>query len=98
MPSFRKSGLFRTAILIAAVLALLGVAMASTSPAHFHERAGGRCDICATAHVVSLEAQTVFHFVGSVAVCDRLAPPAAASAYQLLLDSASSSRGPPSLA
>jgi hypothetical protein len=95
----RKSGFFRTAILIAAIFAMLGVSMASTSAEHIHLRSSpGQCDICVTAHVVSLEAKAVFLFVGSVVTYERLVPANAFAGYQLLLDSSLSSRGPPSLA
>jgi hypothetical protein len=89
----------RAAILIAAITALLGVAMAADSAAHFHARStGGQCDICMTAHVVSLEARAVFHLFGAVEVHERLAPGVAITGYQLLLAHPSFSRGPPSLA
>ena len=95
----RKSGLFRTAILIAAIFAMLGVSMASTSAEHVHLRSSGnQCDICVTAHVVSLEAKAVFHFVGAAEEYERLAPAEVFAGYQLLLDSSSSSRGPPAIA
>lgn len=95
----RKSGFFRTAILFAAIVAMLSVSMASTSAEHFHARSsGGQCDICITAHVVSLEAHAVFHFVGSVVFYGRLAPVETFAGYQLLLVSSSSSRGPPTFA
>jgi len=97
--SSRKSGFFRAAVLFAAILAILGVSMASTSAAHIHLRSsGGQCDICVTAHVVSLEARAVFHFVGAAEVYSRLVPAEIIAGYQLLLESSSSSRGPPSLA
>jgi hypothetical protein len=92
----RQFGLFRAAILIVAIFAMLGVSMASTSANHIHARSsGGQCDICVTAHVVSLEAQAVFHLVGAVEVFERLAPAVTVAGYQLLLASSSSSRGPP---
>jgi hypothetical protein len=100
MFSHRKSGLFRTAILFLAIFAVLGVSMASTSAQHIHMKpsSGGQCDICVTAHVVSLEARAVFHLVGAVEVHERLAPADTVAGYQLLLCNSASSRGPPSLA
>ena len=96
--SNRTSGFFRAAVLFAAILAMLGVSMASTSAAHIHARStGGQCDICVTAHVVSIEARAVFHFVGAVEVHQRLTPAPVADGYQLLLSTSSLSRGPPSL-
>ena len=93
----RQFGFFRAAILIVAIFAMLGVSMASTSANHIHARSsGGQCDICVTAHVVSLEAQAVFHFVGVVEVFERLSTPDTVAGYSLLLGSSSSSRGPPS--
>ena len=89
--------LVRAAIMVAAIAALLGVAMASGTAAHFHARSGGgQCDICMTAHVVSVEARGVFHHFGAVEVRERLAPGAAVDGYQLLLAHSSFSRGPPS--
>jgi hypothetical protein len=94
----RKFGLLRAAIMVLAIVATLGVSMASTSASHIHSRStGGQCDICVTAHVVSLEARAVFHLVGSVEVFVRFAPPETVAGYQLLLTSSTSSRGPPSL-
>ena len=95
----RISGFFRIAVLFAAILAMLGVSMASTSAEHIHARStGGQCDICITAHVVSIEASEVFHFVGAVEVYVRLTPLPVTDGYQLLLSTSSLSRGPPSLA
>jgi hypothetical protein len=90
----------RAAILIVAIAAMLGVAMASGSAAHFHERStgGGQCDICMTAHVVSLEARAFFHLFGAVQSQERVAPAVAAPGYQLLLAHSSFSRGPPTSA
>ncbi len=97
----RISGARRAATLMVAVFAIaamLGVTMASGSAAHFHARnTGGQCDICVTAHVVSLEARAVFHLFGSVQVHERMAPGSAISGYQLLLAHSSFSRGPPTL-
>jgi hypothetical protein len=88
----------RAAIMMVAVAALLGVAMASSTSAHFHARStGGQCDICMTAHVVSLEARAVFHLFGAVEVHERIAPGVAITGYQLLLAHSSFSRGPPAL-
>jgi hypothetical protein len=87
----------RAAILIVAIAAMLGVAMASGTAAHFHSRStGGQCDICATAHVVSVQPRAVFHLFGAVESQERLAPGAAITGYQLLLAHSSFSRGPPS--
>jgi hypothetical protein len=95
----RTTGFVRTAILFAAILAMLGVSMASTSAAHIHMRSGGgQCDICVTAHVVSVEARTAFQFTGAVESYERLAPGATVAGYQFLLTTSSLSRGPPSLA
>ena len=95
----RNTGFFRAAVLIVAIFAMLGVSMASTSAAHFHSRStSGQCDVCVTAHVVSVEARAVFQFVGAVRVYERLAPGTAIAGYQLLLTRSSFSRGPPSLA
>jgi hypothetical protein len=91
-------GPLRAAILIVAIVAMLGVTMASGSAAHFHERsAGGQCDVCITAHVVSLEARAVFHLFSVVQTQERLAAASVVSGYQLLLAHSSFSRGPPSL-
>jgi len=96
--SLRQSGPLRIAILFLAILAVLGVSIASTSSAHVHARStGSQCDVCVTAHVVSLEAKTVFHLVGAVAVYEHLTPAEIVAGYQLLLTSSASSRGPPSL-
>jgi hypothetical protein len=96
--SLRQSGPLRIAILFVAIFAVLSVSLASTSAAHIHARStGGQCDICVTAHVVSLEAQTVFHLVGAVAVYENLTPAEIVAGYQLFLASSASSRGPPSL-
>jgi hypothetical protein len=95
----RTTGFFRTAILIAAILAMLGVSMASTSAAHIHARStGGQCDVCITAHVVSVEARAVFQFTGAVETYEHLASAPAVAGYHLLLGTSSLSRGPPSLA
>jgi hypothetical protein len=94
----RISGFFRIAVLFAAILAMLGVSMASTSSAHIHARSGGgQCDLCVTAHVVSVEARAIFQFAGAVRVYERLTPGIAVAGYQLLLATSSLSRGPPSL-
>jgi hypothetical protein len=95
----RKFDLLRAAIMVLAIFATLGVSMASTSASHIHaDSSGGQCDICITAHVVSLEARAVFNLLGSVEVFIRFAPPETVAGYQLLLASSASSRGPPSLA
>ncbi len=94
----RNPGFLRVAILMAALFAMLGVSMASTSAAHIHARSSGsQCDICLTAHVVSLEAHTVFHQFGPASDYDELRPRAVSVGYHLLLASSSSSRGPPAL-
>jgi hypothetical protein len=99
MFSQRKFGSFRIAILFIAILAMLGVSMASTSAAHIHSgSSGGQCDVCVTAHVVSLEAKAVFHFVGAVEIHERLAPAETFAGYRLFLSRSAYSRGPPSLA
>ncbi len=96
----RKSGPFRIAILFLALFAMLGLSMASTSAQHMHLRSSssssGQCDICVTAHVVSLEAHAVFYSVGAVESFERLPPADTVAGYQFLLSSSASSRGPPS--
>ena len=88
---------FRAVILLLAIAAMLGVAAASSSPAHFHAKppANG-CDICFTAHIVSLEAKAIPAIVHAPRVYGFLAPSAAVSGYRLLRGSESLTRGPPS--
>jgi hypothetical protein len=87
----------RAMILIFAIAAMLGVTMASGSAAHFHERSSGsQCDICITAHVVSLEARAVLHVFGAVETREFVAPALVDTGYHLLLTHSRFSRGPPS--
>lgn len=94
----RQSRTFRVAILVVALCAMLGLSMAATSAQHMHLRSasGGQCDVCVTAHIVSLEAHAAFYLLYSVQPAERLAAADSVAGYQLLLESSSSSRGPPS--
>ncbi len=105
MYSQSKPGPLRFAILFVAIFAMLGLSMASTSAQHMHLRSssggqtsGGQCDVCVTAHVVSLEAHSLFYPLGIAESFRLVADAEAVAGYQLLLSSSASSRGPPSLA
>src|SRR5947208_478577 len=90
-------GKFRFFVLLIAIAAVLGVATASASPAHFHANppANG-CDLCFAAHVASLEAAIIAAVAhaplwhGHITVCSPI------SGYQLFHSKASLTRGPPS--
>jgi hypothetical protein len=95
---YRVAHRCRIAILLMAIAAMLGVSVASASPAHFHAKAPANdCGLCCTAHVVSLEAHSIAQFVPAPDTEERIAPCAAVAGYQLLRDKAALTRGPPSL-
>jgi hypothetical protein len=87
----------RIAVLILAIVATLGVSAASSSPAHNHagQPANG-CDICITAHLVSIAPQGIVHLLQAPDVQGRLTQATALAGYCLLRSSASVTRGPPS--
>ena len=101
MKPVRQSGMFdrktlRLCVLLAVILALLGVTAATASPAHFHARTATSCDLCLSAGVAS---------TGQVAQVFAVpAPPPkylasvvlVTSRYELLRYQASHTRGPPS--
>ena len=88
----------RVCIVLLALVALLGVATDSTSPAHLHAKApAGGCDICFAAHVASLEAKTGTAMLLTPQVFGRLASFCVVSGYRLLHESSVLSRGPPFL-
>lgn len=86
---------WRLLVLFAVILALLGVATASASPAHFHPKTATGCDICLTA---SLTAGAEVAEIQVLAVPQQrgmLEAPAASSFYSLLRYHATHTRGPP---
>jgi hypothetical protein len=88
----------RVCIVILAIVAMLGVATGSTSPAHLHAKApSGGCDICFAAHVASLEAKTNTAILQTPQVFGRITAFSALSSYRLLYRSSFLTRGPPSL-
>lgn len=86
---------WRVLVLFAVILALLGVASASASPAHFHPKTATGCDLCVSASLLA---------GGEIATVQVLAAPrqrgmldaaATGSAYSLLRYHATHTRGPP---
>lgn len=87
----------RACIVLLAIVALLGVATDSTSPAHLHAKApAGGCDICFAAHVASLEAKTATAILQTPQVFGLITAFLAFSTYRLLYKCSFLSRGPPS--
>ncbi|HXJ39025.1 MAG TPA: hypothetical protein VNH18_07090 [Bryobacteraceae bacterium] len=94
---FDRSG-WRLCVLFVVILALLGVATASASPAHFHPKTATGCDVCLTA------SHTAAAKLGSTQLLQAPQTRRAATLilahfrYELLRYHASHTRGPPSLA
>ena len=87
----------RIAVLLLAIVATLGVSAASSSPAHNHagQPANG-CEICFTAHLVSVAPQGIVQLLHAPDVQGRITQATALAGYCLLRSSASVTRGPPS--
>src|SRR5882757_5847358 len=93
----QRQGPFRFFVMLLAIAAMLSVATASSSSAHFHAKppANG-CDVCFAAHVASLEAKTIAPVAlaprahGWITLCSAI------SGYQLFRSKAFLTRGPPS--
>lgn len=84
--------------MILALAAMIGIATASTSPAHFHAKPPSNgCDICFTAHIASLEAKTIAAAIQAPQVHDCILAAVAISGYRLFRGKAALTRGPPSL-
>jgi hypothetical protein len=90
-------GKFRFFVLLLAIAAVLGVATATASPAHFHANPPSNgCDLCFAAHVASLEAANIAAAThtplwdGHITLCSPVL------GYQLFRSKASLTRGPPS--
>jgi hypothetical protein len=90
-------GKFRFFVLLIAIAAVLGVATASASPAHFHaDPPTNGCDLCFAAHVASLEPGAIAAVThaplwdGPITLCSPI------PGYQIFRSSAYLTRGPPS--
>lgn len=93
---YRRSP-FRLIVLLLALTAMLGVATASASPAHFHAKPPATsCDICFTAQLASLEAKAIgaIPLVCPVQICLIAAAPD--TRYRLFRTDPALTRGPPS--
>ena len=91
----RDRSTWRMVVLLAVILALLGVATASASPAHFHPKTATGCDLCLTASLTASAqlAQTeAVPVPQSRALAEILT---VQSRYELLRYHASHTRGPP---
>jgi hypothetical protein len=88
---------FRIAVIALAILATLGVSMASESAAHFHAKppASG-CDICFTAHLSSGPAGSAQPVLNAPQLRWQFTPGTAFAGYRFLQSSTSLTRGPPS--
>jgi len=89
----------RILVMAFAIVAILGVATGSASPAHFHLKApAGGCDICFAAHIASFEAKSLASFLAVPEQAGQTVICTAASGYQSFRSRSSLSRGPPTLA
>lgn len=87
--------LFRTIVLMLGLVAMLGIATISASPAHSHlTSSADKCDICFTAHFSAVETPIIAPF-HAPDVEEHAALVLAVSAYQALAAAPSFSRGPP---
>jgi hypothetical protein len=86
----------KIAVLLLALVAMLGVSAASNSPAHFHlNSSANRCDLCFTAHMVGVQSPGV-QPVHCPEISGRVALLLPYFGYDLSSIRALSSRGPPS--
>lgn len=93
-PKLRSA--IRILALALALVGLLGVSVASASPAHEHINAPGTgCSICFVAHLSALEPATS-HAICTLEFRGRAALPLCDSSYDPLFRKTSLSRGPPS--
>lgn len=82
-------------ILLLALIAMLGVATASTSPAHLHlTSSSNRCDLCFTAQIAAFENPSV-QLLQLPAVTGRLSLFLAVTTYIPVNSQPNCSRGPP---
>jgi hypothetical protein len=87
----------RALVLVLALVAMLGVSAASTTPAHFHLNSSpNRCDLCFTAHVSAMESPAV-QPVHGLEVNGPAALLLPYFGYRPFSSQPSCSRGPPSL-
>ena len=88
---------FRIAVIVLAILATLGVSMASESASHFHAKppASG-CGICFTAHLSSGPAGSAQPVLNAPQLQGHFTPEAAFAGYHFLQSHTSLTRGPPS--
>lgn len=85
----------KTFVLLVALAAMLGVASASVTPAHWHhDSAPGRCDLCFTAHVAAFESSSV-DGLPEPEVSGQVAITVLFFGYKPATAVSSSSRGPP---
>ena len=88
---------FRIAILLLALLAMLGVVAAADTPAHLHLNSpAGRCDLCFTAHMSAVQSP-VAHFVSHMELQGEAVVAEPIFGYRLFTSRAITQRGPPAL-
>jgi hypothetical protein len=87
---------FKIAVLLFALLAMLGVSAAANSPAHFHlDSSANRCDLCFTAHMDGVQSPAA-QPVHGLEISGRVSLLLPYFGYDLPFTPTSSSRGPPS--
>jgi hypothetical protein len=87
----------RIAVLVMALVAMLGIVTASASPAHAHLKTpDAGCDICITAHFSAMETPAAL-IVHSPDIQGHITFLALLSGYQPCDSESTSSRGPPAL-
>lgn len=83
-------------MLLLALVAMLGVVAASSTPAHLHLNSpASRCDLCFTAHI-SVVQSPVAHFVPHMELQRELVTAEVHSGYRSIDSGAIALRGPPS--
>lgn len=86
---------WRLLVLFAVILALLGVATASASPAHFHPKTATGCDLCVSASLMAGGEIATVQVLAAPRQRGKLDASATGSAYSLLRHHATHTRGPP---
>lgn len=87
----------KTFVLLVALATMLGVATASTLPAHWHnDAAPGRCDLCFTAHVAVFESPSA-QALPAPELSGRALVVLRYFGYKPTAAAPGSSRGPPAL-
>jgi hypothetical protein len=94
----RDRSVWRVCVLFAVILALLGVATATASPAHFHPKTASGCDLCLTAGLTAAAELAQVQALPAPQTRTLAGVMLAQSSYELLRYHASHTRGPPSTA